>query len=540
MAGTAQSVGVTSPLAAPPMPRAPSAPPPFWARIETLWLLFVPLCALLYALLLPLAPNDLWYHVRAGELLFQSGHIPTTNAMSSGVALDTPFYYQSWLAQAALYQTLDKFGLSGLQWLRAFCVGGAFALLLNAGLWWAKSEKVAFGSSARALAAGALWAFLLTSNNMDLRPQTFSFLLCAVWIALLIRFWRSPSLLCGAGLGAVALVWANTHGAFVLAPASLLLLSCAQTFAGRARPLWMATLLVVALPLLNPHGAHLYVYLAQLSNNVTGQKFIQEWRSPGFDEWHSLLFWASPICIAGLWRLSRAPKSWAPWLAPLALTWVMGVRDQRAMMWFALFGAPLVGLLLARLARSSSPTPVPRAAGFINAVLLAILLASPLAFAPSLKAQWPWPDAFVKRFAPTPHSVFVGQPDLLLERTTPVAAVEWWEKHPPKARTKVWTDMVPGSFMTWATRRQGVLPLCDPRIELFSDAFWEDYVRLSGGPRGAGDELLKRGFSQALVDQESQPGLTRELRRAGWQKVAGNGSTLLFLAPRSRDGNSSK
>ena len=121
---------------------------PFWARIETLWLLFVPLCALVYALLQPLAPNDLWYHVRAGELLAQTGHIPTTNAMSSGVPLDTPFYYQSWLAEAALYQTLIHFGLGGLQWLRALCLCGAFGILMWAGLRWAKRDELAFGSSA--------------------------------------------------------------------------------------------------------------------------------------------------------------------------------------------------------------------------------------------------------------------------------------------------------------------------------------------------------------------------------------------------------
>ena len=509
---------------------------PFWARIETLWLLFVPLCALVYALLQPLAPNDLWYHVRAGELLSQLGHIPTTNAMSSGVPLDTPFYYQSWLAEYALYQTISHFGLSGLQWLRALCLCLTFCLLIAAGLRWAKRDELAFGSGVRALAAGSLWAFLISSNNVDLRPQTFSVLLCALWVWLLLELWRAPSVKVGLALCVVAGVWANTHGAFVLAPASLFVLSMAHGFSRRAKTFWALTLAVVLATLINPRGPGLYVYLASLSNNTIGQKYIQEWRSPGFDEWHSILFWLSPLLIALLWRAAKAPKAWLVWLAPVGLSFLMGARDQRAMIWFALFSAPLLGVLIARLIPAPKPQLVPRAAQFINGVLLVILCSSALLFSPNIKTLLPWPDEFKNRFAPTPQSVFPGQPDLLLERTTPTSAVEWWHKNPQWTGSKVWTDMVPGSFLTWATRRQvnggrAIVPLCDPRIELFPDSFWENYVRLSNGPGDAHRELGKGRFAQALLDVETQAGLVRELKRDGWKVVARNGSTVLLVGP---------
>lgn len=506
-----------------------------WGRIETLWLLFVPLCATIYALLQPLAPNDLWYHVRAGELAAQLGHIPTTNSMATGVPLDAPFYYQSWLAEAALYRTIAAFGLTGLQWLRALCLGGAFLMLLAGGTRFAREEKIASGVWARAGAAGSLWAFLMLSNNVDLRPQTFSVVLCALWVMVLLGFWRAPSWEKGLGLCLIAAVWVNTHGAFVLAPASIFVLGGAQLFFGRSKALWVTTGGVVLATLCNPRGVGIYKYLAALSNNTIGQKYIQEWRSPGFDEWHSVLFLVSPLLIALLWRLARPPKNWLPWLAPVALAWVMGMRDQRAMIWFALFGAPLMGLLLARKAPALKPQVVPRAAQLINGGLLVVLLLSPLVFSPSIKTQLPWPDTFKSQFAPTPSRVFAGDPDLLLDRTTPSAAVVWWEGHPMQEGEKVWTDMVPGSFLTWATRDGAngtkVLPLCDPRIELFPDSFWENYVRLSNGPQGAGRELVQQGFTQALLDVETQAGLVRELKREKWRLVAGNGSTRLFIAP---------
>ncbi|BCM91389.1 hypothetical protein IAD21_03261 [Abditibacteriota bacterium] len=514
---------------------------PFWARIETLWLLFVPLCAVIYALLQPLAPNDLWYHVRAGELAVLSGHLPATNAMSTGVPLDKPFYYQSWLAEITLYETLTHFGLAALQWLRALCLCVAFVFTISSGLRWAKRENLAPGASARAVAAGSLWAFLLLSNNIDLRPQTFSVVLCAVWVWLLLDFWRTQSWGRGVSLCIVSAIWANTHGAFIIAPASLVVLSGAQLFFGRAKALWAASGAVALVTLVNPHGWHLYQYLANLSNDTISQKYIQEWRSPGFNEWHSILFWVSPLLIAILWRMSKPPKSCLPWLAPVALTWIMGTRDQRAMIWFALFAAPLLGLLLSFLMPTPKPQSVPRAAQLINGVLLLFLGMSPLAFSPELKTELPWPDAFRNQFAPTPQSVFPGAPNLLLERTTPSSAVEWWHKNSEKAGAKVWTDMVPGSFLTWATRpersgKKAILPLCDPRIELFPAPFWENYVRLSAGPRGAGNELLKQGFTQALLDTETQAGLVRELKKERWTIAARNGSTVLFLAPNSSIG----
>lgn len=509
---------------------------PFWARIETLWLLFVPLCAIIYALLQPLAPNDLWYHVRAGELAVLSGHLPTTNSMSTGVPLDKPFYYQSWLSEITLYATLTRFGLSGLQWLRAVCLCAAFLFSLSSGLRWAHRENLSPGASARAVAAGNLWAFLLLSNNVDLRPQTFSVLLCALWVWLLLDFWRAPSWNRGVGLCLVAALWANTHGAFVLAPASLIVLSVSQLLFGRARALWAATGAVALATLANPHGLGLYRYLSNLSNDAISQKYIQEWRSPGFDEWHSILFWVSPLLIALLWRVAKAPRSCLPYLAMVALTFVMGARDQRAIIWFALFAAPLFAVLFAGLIPSPRPQVVPRAAQLINAVLLFLLCLTPLLFSPELKTAFPWPDTFKSRFAPTPQNIFPGSPPLLLERTTPSTATLWWSKHPQQSRARVFTDMVCGSFLTWATRPQSagtnaILPLCDPRIELYPASFWENYQRLSAGPHGAGNELQKSGFTQALLDVETQLGLVRELKREKWTVVARGGSTLLFVAP---------
>lgn len=503
-----------------------------------------PLCALIFALCLPLAPNDLWYHVRAGEFIARGG-IPNQNLMSSAVPLETPYYYQSWLAELALYKVLDWNGLSGLMLLRGFCLSGTVLLVVAATF--RRLLRLENAPSrlhaARITALGAILGFAIASNNVDLRPQSFSVFFFGLWIFAILEFRATEGRKqfgWGAFLVGLTAVWANTHGAFVVSVLGLAALGVGDLVArhGRTRASLVvaaASLLVVGL---NPRGFGLLIYVAQLSNNEIGQRFIQEWKSPGFDEWHSILFWLS---AGGLWlwillslSIAKSKTENLGELLVFALFFVMGARDQRAMIWFALWMIPIFGVLAAG-GWKEKETPivdVPRAAQLINAVLLIFLLMGPVALLPGVKAGLPWPEEFRRRFAPTPSVVFPGDPPLLLENTTAVVPAGYLRKNPP--RGLLFTDMVCGSYLTWALHPQ-VKPLCDPRIELFPVSFWEDYVRLSNGPLDAAQELARRGFSDALLDRDSQPGLVKRLKESPeWKNVAQNGSTILF---RRREGN---
>lgn len=527
-----------SPDARPAAPRAAldlSPLPPWWARLETLWLLVAPLCAALYTLCLTLAPNDLWYHVRAGELISR-GAIPTQNAMSGGIALGTPYYYQSWLAELGLFWTLRIGGLSGLVMLRALCVTAALTLVTLATFRaLMRREQPSRLQAARLTAFGAVIGLAMFSNNVDLRPQTFSTPLFGAWIFGVME-WRAQGTNrrgWGAFLVILTLGWANTHGAFITSVLGLGALAASDFFWRRER--FVASLGVAlaagAAVLVNPRGAALYSYVANLSRDQISQKWIQEWKSPGFDEWHSLLFWMSAAGIATLLLSKKLRQTGARGdaglLLLLGLFGLMAARDQRSIIWFALAFVPVFALLLADLGREkpAAPLPVLRGARLMNAILLVFLLALPLALLPHLKPLWPWPPEFRRRFAATP-ALFASDPTLILDQTTPVAAAQWLSENPPRGR--LWTDMVCGSYLTYAGRGQ-IVPLCDPRIELFPVAFWEDYLQLSGGPADAAAILQKRGFTDALIDRQSMPALAHRLQNApNWRVVAQNGSTVLF------------
>ncbi|PQV64463.1 hypothetical protein B1R32_105145 [Abditibacterium utsteinense] len=528
-----------------PLPAAPpdSILPPLWGRMETLWLAMAPLCALLYTLCLPLAPNDLWYHVRAGELMSR-GAIPTQNLMSSAVPLGASYFYQSWLAELILFWTLRLGGLSALALLRSFFVAGALLLVTASTFRFLlrRSRPPSRLVAARFTAFSAIIGLAMASNNVDLRPQVFSLFFFGAWTFLILEFRAASNPRTrtrhGVFLVILTLVWANTHGAFVVSLLGLFALSLGDFLWRHER---FKACLIVALAssvaaLANPRGAALYAYVAGLSRDEVSQKFVQEWKSPGFDDWHSLLFWLAALGIFAAFfvafrsqkiKRSSEPNPNLTLIVPTALFLAMAARDQRSIVWFALWFVPVFAALFCDFAPDGSKTapPVPRAAQIINALLLLCLALGPLALFPQFKANWPWPREFSHRFAPTP-SFFVADPPLLLENTTPVAAAQFLMKNPPRGR--LFTDMVCGSYLTYVGRGQ-IRPLCDPRIELFPVTFWEDYLKLSAGPPNATAQLEKRGFSDVLLDSQNMPALVRRFRQSPqWKVVAQNGSTLLF------------
>jgi hypothetical protein len=544
--------------------------------------LFVPLCVAAQSLLSPLGPNDFWYHARAGRFIVESGAVPTQNLFTLSppwVSPATPFYYQSWISEVAFYKLLQSGGLSAVVLARAACLALAFALVVASA--WQRSRQVlgaaSWDGAAKIAAAGALWALAMGNNNFDARPQMFSVPLFALWCLVLWR-WRfllpNSRLKWSLGLWIVMAAWVNTHGAFFTA----ILVTLAYSV-GAAAEAWRskgpderlvardASILLAGSVLaacLNPRGLEIFAYVRRLATLGAGQKYIQEWQAPEFslEEWNSVVFYLAPLAVLALFFLARkratsGASTWGAWsvVSPgewlvAALLLAMALRDKRSILWFALWFAPLWATLWAAARGANAPAQeqvlVPRAVQIANAAICALLLASLALCAPRVKAGFDWPPAFRARFAPTPADEFprgfAGDPALLLDRTTPVEAVAWLRQNPPRAR--VWHDMVFGSYLMWATQDTApdargprgsvpasLTPMADPRIELYPDAFWDDYARLSSGPPDAPQVLEARGFSDALLDPELQAPLIRRLLASGqWKKVFSSPPAVLLRA----------
>ena len=71
-------------------------PPRFGSQLATLLVL----SGLTYIVsLMPVQPNDYWWHLRMGELIASQRQIPVTNMFAWSVPLGSPAVYGGWLAQ---------------------------------------------------------------------------------------------------------------------------------------------------------------------------------------------------------------------------------------------------------------------------------------------------------------------------------------------------------------------------------------------------------------------------------------------------------
>ena len=563
-----------------------SSPIHWWGRIDLLWWLFVPLCVLWYALLLPMGPNDLWYHARAGREIAALGHLPSVNTFSDSppwVTPQTPYFFQSWLSDWLLFQILQEWSLTGVTVARALLLGATWAALIIASLRRIGRIAPAMDETVRARIAcgGAMWAFLMSCNNFDTRPQMFSLPFFGLWTIFIFE-WpflkRTSRTRWLVALSVLMAIWVNLHGAFFTGLILLGILAAGElgtyflaskkhgNWLGRAlnaRAIWGIVGAVALAACLNPHGAGIYLYVRDLATNGASQKYIQEWQTPDWSlaEWNSLVFGFGPWCalLLAIYGVRARRKylqdalseqlqeldqqilnHWgvrgSELLVALALL-VMALRDKRAILWFALFFAPLWSAIYAA-SRATLNTAldekraVPIAAQIFNAFLALGLGASLLFALPAFKARFDWPPEFRARFAPTPQEPFprgfVGQPPFLLDRSTPVEAVQWLRAHPKKGR--VWHDMGFGSYLMWAMDDE-LRPMADPRVELYPDAFWKDYARLSAGAADAPQVLAARGFSRALLDPASQEALIARLEKANWRTELKTRHFVLLTAP---------
>ena len=531
-----------------------------WARNAAFWwLALAPLLVLVQSLASTLSPNDFWGHVATGRLVAQSG-IPTTNVFSWGAPLGRPYPYPSWGAAWLMFATLKNFGLTGIVAIRALCAAGTWAILIAVA--WRRVRRVAPETElvrlAQIIAFVAVLAFGMAGTNLDARPQMFALPLFALAIFLLLelpeRVRSNSTVLSFVFIGTV--LWANAHGSFFLAvaiPLGALVGETVRKALGKRGErsgaslspsqlkflaAWAAVATVATF--INPRGVHVWDYVFTLTANRTVQQFIYEWQAPRFGEGPGTVFFGGAALLCALVFLvnnknendqARCGVRAGEALILLAL-FVLGCRSLRSVLWFALLFIPLASAVgaLYFASRAAKESIRPRFAGHpefdrtpskhlgIKAVCGALALCAILGW-PPIKARLPLPQSFSSRYAPSPE----GKVSFVLDRSTPVEAVEYLKKNPPR---RLWNDMGQGAYLAYA------LPAgtarCDWRIELFSESFWLEYLKLSQGPPDAAAQLEKMGIRDVLCDRDAQRGLVARLRRARKWRERDFGQSVLF------------
>ena len=307
---------------------------------------------LLFGLLAMTARNavdpDLWWHLRTGQWIVETGHVPHSDPFSFTRA-GHPWVAHEWLSEVVFYELWKHGGAAALIAFSAIVTTAGFMLLylrcLPCG---GKTPWAAAATVIGALAAAPSWG---------VRPQMFTFTLASLLLWLVeagtetnrprLLFWIPP----------LFLLWLNLHAGFALGPALLLAYGAGlimETAVGNtpwqeARPILLRVLLLVvvclALVPLNPSGAQLYRYPLDTLRSSGMRSFIVEWHSPDFHESlyrPLLLVWL--LLLTALASARSRPKGRV--IVPLLLTSFAALDAVRHIPIFALLAMPVIAAAL--------------------------------------------------------------------------------------------------------------------------------------------------------------------------------------------------
>lgn len=510
----------------PPTPQRSPAPwAPFRAALghlvtgkltlNDLWLLVIPLGMIMLLSLEQIRPHDFWWHLRTGQIIAETGAIPTTDLFSFTRA-GHPWLNQAWLAQLLLYLLYRAGGLP----LIVFC----FSVTIALGYTFVELACLqTTGGNIRAASVAAIGAMALSVIHWSVRPQAASYLLfgALVWILETDRtqggraVWALPILFA---------FWTNLHGGFVFGLGLLglyVFFQVAEAFS-QARSLnikvrqtlaaSLASVLALSLNPTGPVGTVRYV-LTFFQSKITLNTNM-EFLPLTIRELDGQLFFAVMIIFLSL-SFRRRPFLPRYLVAAMIVFGFMSLYTRRVSPWFGLAAAPAFALTLAAPSNRLPQTEWFRSGegmrGF-NYLFMAVLGLLLIVRLPWLRPYLPWPPE---------QRAFVTVSE------TPIQATDFICRLGSTVRP--FNDMAYGSYLIWAC--PDVPVFIDTRIELYPTAIWLDYLSVGTGQVGWEKVLARYGVNALLLNKHEESGLIAAAREsAAWHMVYEDDYTVLFLA----------
>jgi hypothetical protein len=246
-------------------------------------LVFVALFVLL-VLVLPLTDPDYFWHLKAGEIILSQRALPAGDVFSFTRA-GQPWVLHEWLFEVMLFAAFALGGAFGVKLLAASLITATLGLTFCLTRRMGQSSSVAF---ILVICGGFVFA-----GGWSPRPQLVTYLLFAVYLALLLQSKYEGARRALVLLPLLMLLWVNFHGGYVIGIALTLLFTGAEwlgwwfgaerTLASRRRLVhlsWIAAATVLA-SLANPEFARHWLYPFQVLG-MEANRSIQEWQSPDF------------------------------------------------------------------------------------------------------------------------------------------------------------------------------------------------------------------------------------------------------------------
>lgn len=491
---------------------------------DQLWPLIILGGFVFFASLVPTPPNDFWWHLKIGEIIFNERTIPTTNLFSWVLPPDQPFVYGAWLGELWLYTLYALGKLELVIFARNLLIGLAFWLIVLEIK--RRTTSWRLGTLGIALLAG------MTLNNLVLRPQIWSWIIFVLYLIILSRYadrqihqywlFLCPILM---------ILWVNLHGAYILGGVVLGIFFFGESIRTylnledalswkRVGWILLVGILTGLAVFINPQGLNTVNYVINLLTDQSSQQLIVEWQSPTTQGISNITFYVSVLMMLISLAYSRRKLSPTEILLVVSFTW-LAWTGVRYIIWYGMACVPILLHQIIHLP-VRFPKLLPQR-NYINTILAVLILV------PVLMVQ-PW---FVERF-PLPERYWkMVQRDLpdgpLLDWSNPVSAVDYLQSHPGG---KLFNEMGYGSYLIWAMDNHSIF--IDPRVELYPFEQWEDYIRITRAAR-YNQILDKYGIDRILLDIDLQPELAFALETDPlWQQEYDDGYAQVWQRTETR------
>jgi hypothetical protein len=467
---------------------------------------------MLFGLLAMTARNavdpDLWWHLRTGQLIVETGHIPHSDPFSFTRA-GSPWVSHEWLSEVVFYEIWKYAGAAGLIIFSAVVTTAGFMLLYLRCPTQARSAAAATALALGAVAAAPSWG---------VRPQMFTFALASLLLWLLERGQERPWTLLY--VPPLFLLWINLHAGFAFGPALLIVwgaglaweAAAAQTPWSSVRPqlirMGVTVLACLALVPFNPSGAQLYRYPLDVVRSAGMRSFINEWLPPDFHQFHYLplfLLWA-----ALLWALaSSGDRPKARLLFPLFLTFLAALDAVRHIALLVLLATPVIAAALTRVPPwrktrwdQAADTPIRLKFAFRAAVLL-----------------------LMGAFTVTRWTQLARQQPRVEAEQFPSRAADFLRSHALPNQLFVYYDW--GGYAIWKLYPEYRV-FIDGRADLYGDHLLKQFQQAAHLSTGWNEVLSQSGAQAALVPSACAlaQGL---LLDAGWRVEYSDPQAVLFV-----------
>ena len=485
------------------------------------------------------APNDLWWHLRAGEWMLAHRTIPQVDLFSYTQA-GAPWVYQAWLAEVIL-AGVHRAG--GVALLVAF---GAVLTLVGYGLA-LRAAKIHTGANRRAAALAMLLGMIVGTPAWQVRPQLLS---VALFGALMAVLYAGPGAARRAGdaplpraawlLPVGFALWANLHGGFIFGLLALGIQVAAQIWqwlrgeaegeeslpwAARLRAgatqvpraawtsprarwatfpwAWVIVgLLSLAATLATPLGTGMVGYVLGFAQHPVTRNLNMEFAPLNARQGVGIAFLVHLGLLVSLWLWRGHRPSMRETLLLLAFGGLTMVAV-RGVIWYGLATTPM-------LARAVAEVPMfrrereQRGIVAINRALVGLLGLAAIVTLPWLRGYLPHP-------AIDPAHPYLG-------KDTPVAAVAALREMADGDELRPFHSEAYGSYLIYAAPEIPVF--VDTRIELYPPEQWDDYLAASSARYDWYERLHAYGVNLLLLDKERQPDLLEAAQVDGrWELV---------------------